>query len=281
MFPDGASLIYTSQNTPSQLPLLVHSTLGITSLLKRQPLKHNVIDRDKIVVAPNWDSWGKIRILGGTFDAEAISKGWEEDIKLPLGSDPGATNADDDEESPTPTRDASAIAQYEKWCRDPNSGGLAVVESAMSDGPAVGVESENPQEFLERQLKILEAFKAKAPEKTGNTNTALPTSRVMEFPEEKSVNDHIGPVQFNMGGIQVDADDMLQRLKVSCLGPKRNCHVDKSHANAWQDRNAHTVPDEEEEQDDIPVGNFDNEQLQSFFSGLMNRTAGAADSPRS
>ena len=26
--------------------------------------------------------------------------------------------------------------------------------------------------------------------------------------------EHIGPVQFNMGGIQVDADDMVQRLKV-------------------------------------------------------------------
>ncbi|KAJ2973662.1 hypothetical protein NQ176_g6476 [Zarea fungicola] len=62
----GASLIYTSQNTPSQLPSLIHSTLGITSLLKRQPLKHNVIDRDKIVVPPNWDSWGKIRVLGAS-----------------------------------------------------------------------------------------------------------------------------------------------------------------------------------------------------------------------
>jgi hypothetical protein len=31
---------------------------------------------------------------------------------------------------------------------------------------------------------------------------------------EARVNEHIGPVQFNMGGIQVDADDMLQRLKV-------------------------------------------------------------------
>lgn len=26
---------------------------------------------------------------------------------------------------------------------------------------------------------------------------------------------------------------------------------------------------------------YDNEQLQSFFSGLMNRTVGPADSPRS
>lgn len=215
MLLDGASLIYTSQNTPSQLPLLIHSTLGITSLLKRQPLKHNVIDRDKIVVAPNWDSWGKIRILGGNFDAEAVSKGWEEDIKLPPGSNPGSSspdNASPSDEGHSPTKDPSAISQYEEWCRDPNSGGLAVVESAMSDGQIVSVDSENPQEFFERQVKILEAFKAKLPEKGGSS--PLPNSRRIDFPEEKSVNDHIGPVQFNMGGIQVDADDMLQRLKV-------------------------------------------------------------------
>ncbi|QUC17644.1 uncharacterized protein UV8b_01885 [Ustilaginoidea virens] len=278
----GASLIYTSQNTPSQLPLLIHSTLGITSLLKRQPLKHNVIDRDKIAVAPNWDSWGKIRILGGIFDAELVSKGWEQDIKLPLGSSPGAvapqTPADDDDDDDddddahppqTPTRHGpSAIAQYEDWCRDPNSGGLAVVESAMRDGRAVGVDSDDPQEFLERQLKILEAFKAKAPEKGVNGTSPLTTAshRRTEYSDEQSVNDHIGPVQFNMGGIQVDADDMLQRLK---------------------DRNAHLSPDDEygEEEEPVPVGNmakeYDNEQLQNFFSGLMNRTAGAADSPRS
>ena len=35
---------------------------------------------------------------------------------------------------------------------------------------------------------------------------------------ERKVNEHIGPVQFNMGGIQVDADDMLQRLRVCCSG---------------------------------------------------------------
>jgi dynein light intermediate chain 1 len=32
--------------------------------------------------------------------------------------------------------------------------------------------------------------------------------------DEGRVHEHIGPVQFNMGGIQVDADDMLQRLRV-------------------------------------------------------------------
>ncbi|GAO14029.1 hypothetical protein UVI_02035780 [Ustilaginoidea virens] len=299
----GASLIYTSQNTPSQLPLLIHSTLGITSLLKRQPLKHNVIDRDKIAVAPNWDSWGKIRILGGIFDAELVSKGWEQDIKLPLGSSPGAvapqTPADDDDDDDdddahppqTPTRHGpSAIAQYEDWCRDPNSGGLAVVESAMRDGRAVGVDSDDPQEFLERQLKILEAFKAKAPEKGVNGTSPLTTAshRRTEYSDEQSVNDHIGPVQFNMGGIQVDADDMLQRLKVRASHEQPGRGQSRIVTKApLQDRNAHLSPDDEygEEEEPVPVGNmakeYDNEQLQNFFSGLMNRTAGAADSPRS
>ena len=166
-------------------------------------------------MAPNWDSWGKIRILGGTFDAELVSRGWEEDIKLPPGSK-APTMEDDQPSSPNggnSARGPSAIAQYEYWCRDPNSGGLAVVESAMSDGSAVGVMSDDPQEFLERQLKILEAFKAKAPETTSE-GTLSSSTRRLNFGDEKSVKDHIGPVQFNMGGIQVDADDMLQRLKV-------------------------------------------------------------------
>ncbi|KYK58949.1 dynein light intermediate chain [Drechmeria coniospora] len=261
----GASLIYTSQNTPSQLPLLIHSTLGVTSLLKRQPLKHNVIDRDKIVVAPNWDSWSKIRILGGTFDAELVSAGWEEDIQLPRGSEP--PTAEDHEgaeegQQPASSRAPSSIVQYESWCRDPNSGGLAVVESAMGDGAAVAVDSESPQVFLERQLKILEAFKAKMPD-SGNAAPSAATTR-LDFPQEKSVNDHIGPVQFNMGGIQVDADDMLQRLK---------------------DRNAHIgSPEAGDLEDEDPASNmakdYDNEQLQSFFSGLMNRTTASTDGPR-
>ncbi|KAL7934198.1 dynein light intermediate chain domain-containing protein [Trichoderma chlorosporum] len=262
----GASLIYTSQSTTSQLPILIHSTLGITSLLKRQPLKHNVIDRDKIVVPPNWDSWGKIRVLGGSFDTERVSQYWSEDIKIPLGAPPPSLalpdpEDDDEDSSNQPPQVESAIALYEDWCRDPNSGGLAVVESAMNDGSEVAVESEDTQDFLERQLKILEAYKSKTPEKA--TDGALSSStRRTEF-DEKTVNEHIGPVQFNMGGIQVDADDMLQRLK---------------------DRNAHIAADVAPAEPETAVGNmakdFDNEQLHDFFSGLMNRTAGAADGGR-
>jgi dynein light intermediate chain 1 len=109
----------------------------------------------------------------------------------------------------------SAIARYEGWCRDPNSGGLAVVENAMHGEKWITVESDDTQDFLEKQLKILEAFKAKQPEKGPDNAIARSTRHIDYSNDEKSISEHIGPVQFNMGGIQVDADDMLQRLKVS------------------------------------------------------------------
>lgn len=216
---DGASLIYTSQNAASQLPSLIHSTLGITSLLKRSPLKHNVIDRDKIVVPPNWDSWGKIRVLGGTFEAETVSQGWAEDIENGLDTEPCDMetlehNRKIEGETMEHLQTESAIARYEDWCRVPDSGGLAVVENAMNNEAEVTVESEETQDFLEGQLKILEAFKAKAvPEKS--EKSLLDATAITK--EREHVSEHIGPVQFNVGGIHVDADDMLQRIKVRHL----------------------------------------------------------------
>jgi len=75
--------------------------------------------------------------------------------------------------------------------------------------------------------------------------------------EEGRVNEHIGPVQFNMGGIQVDADDMLQRLK---------------------DRQSHETPEPETTRLTSPDGKSQNEALASFFAGLMKRGGGSTTS---
>lgn len=266
----GASLIYTAQNSASQLPSLIHSMLGITSLLKRNPLKHNVIDRDKIVVPPNWDSWGKIRVLGGSFDTETVSEGWGQDIKLPSGSEPPTLeklqeshDAENGDPAPESAQSHSAIAGYEDWCRDPTSGGITLVDNAMTGGPSVNVGSEDVQDFLEKQLKALETYKAKAHDKSSaDIGGKSSTKKALDFGDEKGISEHIGPVQFNMGGIQVDADDMLQRLK---------------------DRNAHASPEspspEPEAATTSSAKDLNNEQLQNFFSGLMNRKG--AESPRS
>ncbi|KAI9882592.1 MAG: Phosphatidylinositol 3,5-bisphosphate-binding protein [Watsoniomyces obsoletus] len=77
----GASLIYTSPSPTTSLPTLLHSLLQISSpLLKRHSLKHNVIDRDRVLIPPNWDSWGKIQALDPKFDVERVNKGWMADL---------------------------------------------------------------------------------------------------------------------------------------------------------------------------------------------------------
>lgn len=189
------------------------------------------------MVPPNWDSWGKIRVLGGNFEAESVSQGWADDIDERFAGGPiitlealkanrSAANREDEdgvvEGSSNTTPDAlidgplqteSALARYEDWCQDPESGGVALVDSVMTNSAEVNVVSEETQRFLEAQLKLLDTWKAQAPDKT-----ALEARDRAGFQRDReAISEHIGPVQFNVGGIHVDADDMLQRIKVFLL----------------------------------------------------------------
>ena len=246
---DGASLIYTIPSVPTQLQSLIHSSLQVQSVVKKPQLKHNVIDRDKVVVPPNWDSWGKIRVLRDGFDVEQVSNGWSADI-----------DGDDEEASAN-----GAVALYEETIQDPRTT-LAASLPADAAGSQIEVTSLDPQDFLAVQLEALEKIR-----KTRTTATDGAAKRAplqMDNGEESGrvndgrVNEHIGPIQFNMGGIQVDAEDMVRRL---------------------QDRNSNATPDPES-----PVvggsndGKSQNAELASFFAGLVKRGGGgsAASSPR-
>ncbi|KKA26466.1 hypothetical protein TD95_000127 [Thielaviopsis punctulata] len=263
----GASLIYSTPSVPSQLPSLVHSSLGITSLLKKQPLKHNTIDRDKILVPPNWDSWGKIRVLRDGFDVETISAAWAEDIQKPWPIRPEQDfEHEDDEEA----LELSAIALYEDWVPDASMTGLHIPGPTI-DNSALEVVASDTQSFLVEQAKTLESYKAAADPKASGIAGAggsemlrrkMASAAAVEEDRfaDSEVRDHIGPVQVNMGGIQVDADDMLRRLK---------------------DRQAYATggdvtPEEQTDPGAVP----DVENLQAFFSGLMNRKGAAGGSPR-
>lgn len=201
---------------------LIHSSLGIYSLLKRQPLKHNVIDRDKVVVPPNWDSWGKIRVLRDGFDPEVVNNGWSLDIAenqqaLTNGNSEEA-NAEDHPESKNTA--AGAVAYYEEAIRDPGLDALQAT-SSESSGLKLEVSSLDTQAFLATQVEVLDKIRQTSDASGMDSNRVVggraPSQSTHEGGEvfdEGRVNEHIGPVQFNMGGIQVDADDMLQRLKV-------------------------------------------------------------------
>lgn len=147
-----------------------------------------------------------------------ISREWAEDIKLPPESTPPSLEElekerAEDGDSPEASQVESAVSRYEDWCREPTTAGLPNVAQATLDDTVIGVESDDTQSFLERQLKILEAYRSKVPNVAIENTTGAVSSR-SDGLMDNGVNEHIGPVQFNMGGIQVDADDMLQRLKV-------------------------------------------------------------------
>lgn len=267
----------------SPLQTLIHQSLGIQSLLKRQPLKHSVNDRDKVVVPPNWDSWGKIRVIREGFDLEGMSKGWSIDIAEPLSSS-------------TPNGDAEALEEggcisiYEETVRDPKQYSL---QAPIMSPTSLEISSTENQTFLASQLEVLERLRTNtdsnitADSRKGNV---LVEGYEDEKVDEGRVNEHIGPVQFNMGGIQVDADDMLQRLKVRLIlsyYPFKKTPVLKS---TNKDRQTYSSPEPTTPNNNITSPGVDgktatplqSEALASFFAGLMKRGGGnsAAGSPR-
>jgi len=78
----GGSLIYTSSTESSNAVLtdLIRSSLSVQSLLKKTILKPEAVQRDSILIPPNWDTSGKIKTLESTFDVEAIGRDWEAEI---------------------------------------------------------------------------------------------------------------------------------------------------------------------------------------------------------
>lgn len=258
----GASLIYTAPSVLSQLPTLVHSSLGIHSLLKKQPLKPNVIDRDKVAVPPNWDSWGKIRVLREGFDVEAVSEGWSIDLETkfpPPGrnraTENGEENGDEYDIDGYEVTPGSAVTMFEESIRNPTLDALQMT-GRDTHSTKLEVETMDTQEFLSSQIPRLETYKQKENQNNDAKNAKQP-SKIDEDGRQVNVSDHIGPVQFNVGGIQVDADDMMKRL---------------------QDRQAYgSSPEPESPVDDSAQAQqpIDTENLQNFFTNLMNRNTSA------
>jgi dynein light intermediate chain 1 len=266
----GGSMIYTMPSAPGSLQTLVHSTLGIKSLLKQEQLRHNVTDRDRVLVPPNWDSWAKIRLLGGNFEAQEISEKWSVDIDVPrehlrpneeqVDAERGTT-VEGAQTSIGQQDDAnSATAIYEREIRDPESDFTVSALSKQTNG--IEVTSTDPQVFLTEQAHILEQFHnedekeaaAKAARKEADpaARNWLPTTTSSDA-ESGVVEEHIGPVQFNMGGIHVNADEMVKRL---------------------QDREANRSSEPKATTPDATDPNaMSNDKLMSFFSGLINKGA--------
>jgi dynein light intermediate chain 1 len=168
----------------------------------------------------------------------------------------------------------SAVAPYEDWIRNitATADALSLGGQGTTSLSQVETDSQDTQAFLAESLSKLEAFKAKAEQKSDASKAGQRAIRRTDDSEMSSsarqaadaqVSEHIGPVQFNMGGIQVDADDMVQRLK---------------------DRQAYTATPDQPASPAEKTGEapevMDTDNLQAFFSGLMNRKGGGSSNSR-
>ncbi|KAL2369804.1 hypothetical protein RJ035_005453 [Blastomyces gilchristii] len=274
----GASLIYTTPFLANSLQSLIHSSLGIHSLLKRQSLKHNVIDRDKILIPSNWDSWGKIRIIREGFDMEGVGTGWSIEIQdkpkqfhgvSETDGNPDEGNARSNPEQEAMEDGSSATLIYEQTIRDPKRD-LSIARSSQPGGDkAIEVETRDMQSFLSDQLQVLDQLKAEDEQRDKQLRKGgllKDQENNISLDEPSRVNEHIGPVQFNMGGIQVDADDMLRKLK-------------EREANRTPVRQD-TLPQTPTTSPGSGTGDdkMQNQALASFFAGLVNKKT--AGSPR-
>ena len=225
----GASLIYTMSSAPGSLQTLIHTSLGIQSTLQKKQLKHNVTDRDHILVPPSWDSWGKIRILTEGFDVEGVSKAWSDDIQLPPEDD--TVEASNDKTVTTRSEQGGpSVELYEGIIRNPkNDTGIPGVNQSTANG--IEVESKDTQTFLAEQLEVLEQLRIEDErDKLARDSKKSNAPYTSTNDERRDLEEHIGPVQFNMDGIQVDADDILKRLKVYLSASSRTLYSQCSPA---------------------------------------------------
>lgn len=231
--------------------------LGVYSQLKKQNLKHNVIDRDKVLIPPSWDSWGKIRVLREGFDVEGMSHGWSVDVRhAPPGAGGTAERRETGLSEPKGNgQEAGIIPAYEEVIKDPRGS-----DERDPAGPSQSIEipNVNTQEFLAGQLEIIERLKAEdekgqdaksskgTSDRPGKTATLLSNPLLAQQPGR--VDEHIGPVQFNFGGIQVDSDGMAMKQK---------------HQSEPQ------LPEKDAKLPNTP--DRQNETLKSFFDNLIER----------
>ncbi|KAI9726952.1 MAG: hypothetical protein M1828_000300 [Chrysothrix sp. TS-e1954] len=309
----GASLLYTSSAAPGQLQTLIRASLDVRSLLRREDLRYNIIEREKICIPPGWDSWGKIKGMNENFDCDGISKAWSIDIegepeqpedaeaehksqsnheKGSIQNTDSAPSSDPTSPSPAPPS-ASTLPSYSRAIPNPNADTSAALTLGAQKDPGIQVHCPSNQEFLASQLQILETLKAEdeadasslrqgksstgqaarrpgGSATTGSSTTAAPATPNKDG-EGKQMENMIGPVQFNVGGIQVDADEMLKSLQsrqgqgeVSTPGPK-----DASDGTSTPGGSTDT-PDR-----------LENQNLKNFFEALKSRGGGsAASSPK-
>ena len=211
------------------------------------------------------------------FDVEGISDGWSLEIQPQrtshtnvLQEDP-ASNPTSPEMNGTNSEPPDGLLRaYEEVVKNPKA---HTIQDQQTTQPKLEVEIKSMQSFLADQYELIERLKIEedlSPEKdASNTNNtrSLIGSNIPTTDDSSRVNEHIGPVHFNMGGIQVDAEDMLKRVK----------EREREETPELEGGRLPTAPSTPSAVA-APDGKGQNEALANFFAGLIKR--GNSGSPR-
>lgn len=121
---------------------------------------------------------------------------------------------------------SGAVVVYEDVIKDPMREGDSQAVALKPRG--IEVQPVDTQEFLAVQMGLLEVGSGVGGAlgkdrgglgSGGSTGVDIErghgrtTSKTLML-TDGAVRDHVGPVQFNVGGIQMDADDMVKNIKV-------------------------------------------------------------------
>ena len=210
------------------------------------------------------------------FDVEGVSRGWSIDISARTQPQSIQVQKDDNQVNgtlPSKVVEGTVLPLYESTIIDPN----ATKKARANEKPRIEVSVPNMQTFLASQQEVIARIAAEDEKST--TLTSAPSSSTFTSTSSETsasthdhMSDQIGPVKVNMGGIQVDADDIVRKLQHQS---KRD-----SSANRGETEGERTPKGKAEGTTmSTPDMKAQNEALQSFFSGLMKR--GASNSPRS
>jgi dynein light intermediate chain 1 len=220
-------------------------------------------------------------VLREGFDVELASNGWTIDLQQELGDTESHTNGLETQSNGEDpgyghiAPEGSAVDLYEAAVPDPTMDALHRA-GRMTLPNRLEIETTETQVFLGQQLKVLESYRLKHEamlREEARSRNGKPSHEdyYNGLNPEPKVLEHIGPVQFNMGGIQVDADDMVQRLKVSFPSDPFSHRFPLT--TLLQERQTYdSSPPSPEDRDDGPQ--MDTENLQAFFQGLMARRGG-------
>jgi len=218
----GGSLVYTSSTEASNAILtdVIRSSLGIQSLLQKTILKPEAIQRDSILIPPNWDTSGKIKTLDSTFDVEAVGRDWGTEVASAVqdvSSQPSKEQTDGTESVAT-----EILSNFSRNIQDPNHRFTSTTSIPTTDDQPTKPRP-NLQAFLATQLPILRRLEAEDaegppsqphPQPDAQTLKQLPLRPAGE-PDATTtkVTEPVTPMLMNVGGVVRDVEAEIKELR--------------------------------------------------------------------